>query len=116
LILEPRWSFDRVFEPRALSGTEQRQGGLEITLAVVRARPVRARTGLDRQYRLGSQERDAVPVAGDVVERASEDAGALPVDPEGADRAGGDHLSRQRQVVAAQYQAVAATDHGGRDR
>ncbi len=41
-LLEPRWSFDRVFEPRALRGTEHRQGGLEITLVVVGARPVLA--------------------------------------------------------------------------
>ncbi len=47
-----------------------------------------------------------MPVAGDVGKRASEDARASLIDPEGPDRAGENHLSRQREVLAAQYQAV----------
>lgn len=105
-VFEPWWSFNRVFEPRALFTAERRQGGLEVALVVVRTRSVRTRPRLDQQHRLGSEERDALPVAGDVGKRASEDAHALLIDPDGPDRAGGDHLSRQREVLAVQYQAV----------
>jgi hypothetical protein len=57
-----------------------------------------------------------VPVAGDVGKRASEDVAAFLVDPEGPDRAGGDHPGRQREVLAAQYQAVAGAAAGTGDR
>jgi hypothetical protein len=53
---------------------------------------------------------------GDVGKRASEDARALLIDPEGPDRAGGDHLGRQQEVLAAQYQAVADAAAGTGDR
>lgn len=48
-----------------------------------------------------------MPVAGDAGKRANEDVRASLKNPEGPDRAGRDHLGRQREALAAQYQAVA---------
>jgi hypothetical protein len=68
------------------------------------ARPAQSRRRLDQQHHLGSKERDAVPAAGDAGKRASEDVAAFLIDPDGPDRAGRDHLSGQREVLAAQDQ------------
>src|SRR2546423_14086115 len=75
---------------------------------------VRAR--LEQQCHLGSQERDAIAVAGDFGERSPDAVCAPVVDPEGSDRAGQEHLGGQREVLAVQDEAVGGGGGGAGGR
>ena len=71
---------------------------------------VAVRARLEQQCHLGSQERDAIAVAGDVGERSPDVVCAPVVNPEGSDRAGQEHLGGQRGVLAVQDEAVEGGD------